>query len=72
MKIETKFNIGQEVWFMSDNEICNEKITAIHIHIDALGSFVTYSFEDTPIGQALNTAEEKYFFPTKEELLKSL
>lgn len=72
MTIETKYNIGDEIWFMSDNEICNEKITAIHIHIDALGSFVTYSCEDTLIGQALNTVREELLFPTKEELLKSL
>lgn len=72
MTIETKYNIGDEVWFISDNEICNEKITAIHIHIGALCSFVTYSCEDTLIGQALNTVREEILFPTKEELLKSL
>ena len=72
MTIETKYNIGDEVWFMSDNEICNAKITAIHAHNDDTGLYITYSCDDTPVGQALNTLFERCFFPTKEELLKSL
>ena len=72
MKIETKYNIGDEVWFIADGEICNEKITAIHIHVTISEVYITYSCDDDIVGQTLNTAAEKYFYPTKEELLKSL
>ena len=64
MKIETKYDIGQEVWIKtySGNIYCN-RITEIHIK---KGGVIMYSF--------LNFAdrEEHELFPTLEELLKSL
>lgn len=64
MTIETKYNIGEEVWVMTLNKtpIC-QRITKIYILGD---STIKYSFLN------IGDREEKYLFPTKEELLKSL
>ena len=64
MAIETKYNIGQEVWVKthSGNVYCN-RITGIHIEQDGLIVYSLAHFAD-------RTEDE--LFPTKEELLKSL
>lgn len=64
MTIETKYNIGQEVWVKtySGNVYCSI-ITEIHIKQDGL---IVYSFP-----YFADRTEDK-LFPTKEELLKSL
>lgn len=62
MKIETKYEIGQEVWVMTmGNPYCTT-ITAIHIDKNGLSYNLRY----------LLAREEERIFPTKEELLKSL
>lgn len=72
MTIKTKYNIGQEVWFIEDNKVCNKKITAIHLHIYESGSDISYSCSPSEFGKLLNSVNESKLFPTKEELLKSL
>lgn len=67
MKIETKYDIGQEVWFMGYSEIFKDKICQIKVNIDCLGAIhIYYDLWDDV------TKEEQSLFPTKEELLKSL
>ena len=44
MTIETKDNIGDEVWFINENKACNDIITAIHIYHTKTISNVTYGF----------------------------
>lgn len=64
MTIETKYNIGDEVWVMSySNHIYCDRIVSISIKSDLS---IMYNFP-TLLGR-----EEKEIFPTKEELLKSL
>jgi hypothetical protein len=64
MTIETKYNIGDEVWVMSyNNHIHCDKIVSISIKSDLS---IMYNFS------CLFSREEKELFPTKEELLKSL
>jgi hypothetical protein len=70
MTIETKYNIGDEVWGAAHEEIWSGRITAIIIY---------YAFGMSRIGYKVFVEEEMHFtlreqdlFPTKEELLKSL
>ena len=62
MKIETKYDIGQEVWVMSMNKPHCTTIISIRIGKDEL----LYSLKYFLI------KKEEEIFPTKEELLKSL
>lgn len=70
MKIETKYNIGQEVWGVSYKEIWRGRITAIttyHIFGISRIDYKVYVEEEMHF-----TFREQDLFPTKEELLKSL
>ena len=71
MTIETKYNIGDEVWFIWENRAQRALIKGIkHITADPEIS-VTYELDkmwyDAPL-----LFREFALFPTKEELLKSL
>lgn len=64
MTIETKYNIGDEVWFIDGhNRPRRDRVTSIRIMHDLS---IMYYFE-----VSLSRDEEE-LFPTKEELLKSL
>ena len=67
MKIETRYDIGQEVWFMGYSEIFKDKICQIKVNIDCLEAIHIYYDLWGDV-----TKEEQSLFPTKEELLKSL
>ena len=82
MKIETKYDIGQEVWFMKDNRpVCSlvAGYKTSYSKGDYFGEFITgepkcvttYYVKDDKesIG---SFQEESSLFHTKEELLKSL
>lgn len=62
MKIETKYDIGQEVWVMTMNRPYCTTITAVHIDKNGLSYNLKY----------LHAKAEENIYPTKEELLKSL
>ena len=72
MTIKTKYNIGDEVWFMNENKACSDIITAIHIYRTETMSNVTYGFGQSIHSQIIATMSEQDLFSTKEELLKSL
>lgn len=71
MIIETKFNIGDEVWFMKENKPTKKVVNFIEIVTASTTSksFIQYGLkmEDT-----VERVTEKHLFSTKEELLKSL
>lgn len=76
MTIETKYNIGDEVWFMYENKATTMIIEYIEVicgfklnkHGDEVREIkVTY----LDISASHRLSEHK-LFPTKEELLKSL
>ena len=69
MTIETKYNIGDEVWFIEEGEPIKDEILSIEINIYKDSIFVEYLFANDSYPYGLN---ESYLFPTKEELLKSL
>ena len=82
MKIETKYNIGDEVWFIHGDRCRNGKICGMK-HTYGIGKMfgklytgeekveIHYSVESSQYPCVLDFKEEK-LFPTKEELLKSL
>lgn len=74
MTIETKYNIGAEVWICdTDKHIYFGRISKARIYlVDELddGTCIDYLF-DSPTGWNC-WVSERAIFPTKEELLKSL
>ena len=67
MTIETKYNIGDEVWYKGFEEPFHDGISNIRIDVDCLGEIhIEYELWNDV------TKEECQLFPTKEELLKSL
>lgn len=71
MTIETKFNIGDEVWFMFLNKPIKGTVAKIDIDIAKTGDWYIEHYKvevdgcwHCKIGQSL--------YPTKEELIKSL
>ncbi len=70
MTIETKYNIGQEVWFQTLG--INYKANVVEISIHALidgDVIINYNLEKSGYHYKRNEHE---LFSTKEELLKSL
>ena len=65
MKIETKYSIGDNVWFLDGYRAQSSKITGIEVQV--LGTskpFVQYRFCVFP------PIKEEHAFKTKEELIK--
>ena len=71
MKIETKYDIGQEVWIISKGKAVKDVVDMIHIHIGS-DENISYSFNGRRASGLFEIIEESNIFPTKEELLKSL
>jgi hypothetical protein len=72
MKIETKFNVQNEnVFFIHDNRIIQQKVKSIKIYVDRFGEANTvYTFHDNE-GDEICVHENKVF-ETKEQLFESL
>ena len=70
MTIETKYNIGDEVWFMNEGEPTSEKIVRIDVEQYEQKQFVEYTVVLSDV--ILTSFYEQEVFPTKEELIKSL
>ena len=70
MTIETKYNIGQEVWFQTLGINYIAKVMEIRMRIFSDNDIIiNYSLERSGY---YNERNEDDLFPTKEELLKSL
>ena len=71
MVIETKFNIGDEVWTIVDNKPtkCHVgRIDTVHIGLSSsISYFLLFDQQQTRCER-----KEAFIYPTKEELLKSL
>lgn len=71
MIIETKYNIGDEVWCANVfGEPFQLKIYGIAIEILGKRTFISYYVGLNEVSSTLK--KEQLLFPTKEELLKSL
>ena len=71
MTIETKYNIGDEVWANVLNEPYNFIVKGIKFVCDRFHKRITYTLLEEG-GDTLIYLDENELFPTKEELLKSL
>ena len=69
MNIETKYNLGQEVWMHLSNRCICGKIIDVRAYTSNKRKMIVYELfaEDECISML-----EEHLFPTKEELLKSL
>lgn len=74
MTIETKYNIGDEVWFMFDNSAKNSRIAKIELTVeeDMCGEAVCHCIFYQLFGKYDKLYPQHDLFSTKEELLKSL
>lgn len=72
MKIETKYNVGDKVWLITHNTICNLTITSIMFISYHTFNSIKYGFGGTEKTGMLDLVEEKFVFPTKEELIANL
>ena len=65
MIIETRYNIGDKVWYKGSKEIFQDIISEIKVNIDCFGeAYIHYILWNEVL------KEENDLFPTKEELLK--
>ena len=70
MTIETKYNIGDEVWFQTLG--VNYKAEIINIRVDVFSNKEPIIHYILHSNGYLYERHEEELFPTKEELLKSL
>lgn len=72
MVIETKYEIGDKVWRMKDNKVFQDEICDIIIRVSSLGDAPPLIEESYILAVAGGGQTSDSFFPSKEELLKSL
>lgn len=68
MEVETKFNIGDRGWYISNNKVTSQEITGFNISVD---ENMNVEIEYT-IHYDLTKVSEDKLFKTKNELLKTL
>lgn len=71
MIIETKYNIGDEVWFMEHNKPNKGSVVKIDIDIARSGDWYIEHYK-VNFDNVLICEVGQSLYPTKEELLKSL
>lgn len=70
MKIETKYNIGEEMWFLSYHYPRKARICGMRIYVTKLGKItILYSLTENDVYWY---KQEQDLFSSKEELLKNL
>ena len=71
MTIETKYNIGDDVWMMKENKPTKRLVSFIETITASTTSksFIQYGLKNEGV---VERVVENLLFPTKEELLKSL
>lgn len=71
MTIETKFNVGDEVWFMHANKPIKGCVLRMDIAVARKGDGYSEDYE-VEVDGFFHYQNYQSLFPTKEELLKSL
>lgn len=69
MKIETKFNIGEELFFLNkDKKISKQKVVSFFNYVTEDEKNTSYTMNEKYTGESIN---EKDLFKSKGDLLKS-
>ena len=71
MKEKFKYEIGDEIYFLSKNGIKNATVCRIHIEIDENGTHIFYGVY-LPDNDKMKFVREEYCRYSRESLLKSL
>ena len=66
MKIETKYNVGDKVWLIAHNTICNLTITNIMVTSYHTFNSIKYGLVGTEETGMFDLLEEKSFSPPKK------
>nr|UWH96384.1 MAG: hypothetical protein [Bacteriophage sp.] len=69
MEVKTKFNIGDTIYFMYDNKVCNSSVRSVSVWIGKESTDIKY-YMDRDKGRIPITEDESC--ATKEELIASL
>lgn len=69
MEVKTKFNIGDTIYFMYDNKVCNSFVRSVSVWIGKESTDIKY-YMDRDKDRIPITEDESY--ATKEELIASL
>ncbi len=76
MKLETKFDLGQCVYFMHENNVCYSDIKQINIRCTrGIPFLIEYGFKERMVNEPSpyeSFISQNLVFASKEELLKSL
>ena len=67
MEIKTKFTIGNDVWFMDDNQPRKAEITQITIEVGKDNIMILYHYQTLTD----NIVNERRCYATKKELVES-
>ena len=72
MKIETKYNIGDVLFYFKDNAVCSNAVTDIDIKVYYSGG--VYAYYSLGLGNCYQTDRrgENELFKTKKALINSL
>lgn len=71
MVIETKYNIGDKVFFISRRSVRESTVKRVSAEVDKDNVKITYNVGWIDVADS-GFYEEQYLFPTKEELIASL
>lgn len=71
---KAKYDFGDWVWFLCNNELRHERIQIISIQINCNGVFIKYNLPTKPKSELDSGTwfNESQVFSTKEELINSL
>lgn len=73
MIFETKYDIGEEVWFISRNKACKGVVESICIKLTDRGMEVChYHIESDYINKGKTVRTAEYMFSSREELIRSI
>lgn len=74
MTIETKYNIGDNVWFDIGFTPTKGIVRVVKTENNKVSNDIIYEVETEDLGDSVVPVRmfERFIFPTKEELLKSL
>ena len=78
MEIETKFDVGEDLWFIQDNEVCSSPVSCVIVILnqnnrEECGEIKNHIQIKYGLGfDSIKYLPETEVFESKEELLKSL